>query len=394
MPLFNYDAIDSKGKKRSGTIEADNEPAAKELLRKQGTMVAMISSKGKVSSRQNFNTEQLATFTMQLSQLVDAGVPLYEALLVIEEQSRCHSYHRIVLSLCEQVKSGTPLSEAMGHYPQSFDRLYCTMAYAGESAGALALVLDKLSLFLIKRNKLKKQLATALIYPAILASFSLLLILLLLTFVVPSIEGLFVGRELNSITYGVIAVSHFFQHYWWLYIPLVAGSITYLFIKGRTPKGRLWLQRRLLAIPVVRNLIIEAAVARFCRTMGTLQLGGVAMIDSLRIARRVINNATIEADIANAEARVIEGSSLSAELLKSEWIPPMASRMIAVGEEAGALTTMFNKIADLYEDEVEKTLDRVMGLAQPVILVVMGSIIGIILLAILLPLTDVNSFTM
>ncbi len=393
MPLYQYQAIDSFGKKKSGVIEGMNESEVKDKLRHQGLMLMKLEPKVGVSRRQNLVGEDLITFTMQLAQLVGAGVPLYESLLAIEEQYRGERFHRIILSLCEQVKSGKPLSEAMALYPESFDKLYCTMIRAGESAGALDIVLEKLTSFLSKRNKLKKQITTAMIYPAILGCFSFLIILLLLGFVVPSIEGIFEGRELNTFTAFIINLSHIFQDYWWIYIPVIVGGITLAVWKIRSPAGKLWRERMSLKIPVLRTLAVQASIARFTRTMATLQVGGLTMIESLRIARDVMGNVVLEEEVQKAEEKIVEGSSLSRELGKSKWIPKMVSKMLAVGEEAGNTQKILNKIADIYEDELEKSLERMMALAQPLILVVMGTIIGMILMAILLPLTDISSFT-
>jgi len=392
MPLYQYYSIDASGKKKSGVIEGHNEREVKERLRLQGILVTKLESKSTVSSRQNLTGEHLLTFTIQLSQLVSAGVPLYESLVAIEEQYRGEKFHRVILSLCEQIKGGKPLSEAMAQYPGSFDRLYCSMIKAGESAGALELVLFRLNDFLQKRNKLKKQIITAMIYPAVLGGFSLMIIALLLGFVVPSIEGIFEGRQLNQFTEMVLGASHFLQNYWWIYIPLILGGGVYLFFEFRKPSRKQWVQRQLLKLPMIRTLIVQTALARFCRTMATLQAGGLTMIDSLRISREVMGNVVLEEEIQHAEEQIVEGSSLSAELGRSKWIPKMVSRMVLVGEETGKTEVIFSKVADIYEEELEKTLDRVMALAQPVILIVMGTVIGLVMLAVLLPLTDVSSF--
>lgn len=394
MPLYQYQALDHTGKRKTGLIEAQDEREAKSKLREMGTMVVSVTLKTSVASRQNLKGDNLLAFTHQLSQLVNAGIPLYESLVAIEEQCRAEPYHRIVLSLCEQIKGGTSLSQAMSAYPESFNKLYCSMIMAGESVGVLNVVLDKLTLLLTRQNKLKGEITTALVYPAVLASFSFLIIIMLLTFVVPSIEGIFAERKLNGFTQFVLNVSHVFRGYWWLYLPIAIGAIAFLIYKIRSPAGRIWLERHLLKVPLVRTLMIQTAVARFCRTMGTLQQGGLPMIDSLRISRDVMRNVVLEEDVKKAENRIIEGSSLGYELGKSKYFPALVSRMLIVGEDSGSNVTMLNTIADLYEGEVEKTLSRLMALAQPVILIFMGAIIGSVLLAILLPLTDVSSLSM
>lgn len=394
MPVYSYQALDPAGKKRNGIIEAHNEREAKALLREQSILVTNLTIKTQVARKENLRGEQLLTFTMQLSQLIGARVPLYESLVTLEEQYRGEPFHRVILSLCERIKAGGTLSDAMSSFPDSFDKLYRSMIASGESVGALDIVLERLCHLLNKQMKLRSQISTAMIYPAILAAFSLLIIGVLLGFVVPSIEGIFADRPLNGFTTFVLGVSRFAREWWWLYIPIIGGLITYAVMKLRSPVGKLWLERTLLRIPYIKTLVVEAAVARFCRTMGTLQEGGLPIIDSMRNAREVMGNVVLEEEVKQAEARIVEGSSLSAELIKSKYIPTIVPRMLSVGEESGNLVVMLNKLADMYEDELEKTLNRVMALAQPVILILMGTVIGTILMAILLPLTDVSSLTM
>ena len=393
MALYQYQALDSTGKKRVGFIESMDEAEAKSRLREQGLMVSQLSTKVSVSSKQNLKGEVLQMFTLQLSQLVNAGVPLYQSLSSIEEQYRGEPYHRVILSLCDQLKAGKSLSEALASYPNSFDKLYCSMITAGESAGALDVVLEKLSTLLTKRNKISGQITTAMIYPAVLGSVALLLIGGLVGFVVPSMEKLFEGRELNGFTQAVFSLSHFVTDYWWLYLPVVVVAVWLIRAQLKSEKGQMWLQRTLIQIPVIKTLIIQTAVARFCRTMGTLQIGGLTMIESLRLAREVVGNVVIEKEIHDAESKIIEGSSLSAELMHSQVIPKMVSRMLAVGEESGTMVLMMNKIADIYEDNIEKTIERIMGFAQPAILILMALVILPILLAVILPMTDLSAFS-
>lgn len=393
MAIYHYQALDLKGKKIKGHIEAHSEKEAKDLLREQGSMLTKLEQKAKTTSKQQLKGENLVAFTVQLAQLVGAGIPLYESLVAIEEQYRQEPFHHIILRLGEQIKAGNSLSNAMGEYPESFDRLYRAMILAGESSGHQDVILEKLSQLLKKQMKLKKQIVTAMIYPGILASFSFLIILLLLGFVVPSIEGMFQDRKLNGLTAFVMNVSHFFRDYWWFYIPTIAISIAVFYKNIKSPKGKLFIEKKLIKLPLLKTLIVQTALARFCRTMGTLSQGGLTMIDSLQIARGVMHNVVLEEEVRKAEVKIIEGSSLSAEFSKSELIPLLVSRMLSVGEESGSTIAMCHKIADMYEEEIEKTLDRLMALAQPAILIIMGTIIGFVLIAIMMPLTDVSSFS-
>lgn len=394
MPLYSYQGIDQEKKKRKGFIDALSLPDAKQKLREQGVMLIEIQEKKNTGKKENLSGEKLVGFTVQLSNLVSAGVPIYQSLMALEEQYRGEAFDRVLLSLCEKIKAGTPLSEAMADFPGTFDGLYCSMIAAGESAGAIDVILIKLSELLTKQDKLKKDIITAMIYPSILASFSFLVIVMLMGFVVPSIESIFSQKQLNNFTAFVIGTSHFLRDWWWVYIPAVGGVVGWLVYFLRTEKGKLILERILLKTPIVRTMMIEASVARFCRTMGTLLNGGLAMIDSLRISRAVMQNITLENDVRRAEMKIVEGSSLSYELAKSRLIPRMVSKMLAIGEESGTTINMMNKIAEMYEQNLEKSIKRFMALTEPAILLIMGTIIGSVLLAILLPLTDTKALSM
>jgi general secretion pathway protein F/type IV pilus assembly protein PilC len=394
MPLYDYQAIDSKGKKVKGLIDGNSENDAKRKLREQGIMVTKLNIKKKMSSRENLKGEKLVLFTIQLSQLVGSGVPLYESLTALEDLYRKESFHRIILSLCERIKGGASLSEAMSEFPGSFSKLYCSMITAGESSGSLSDVLIRLSDYLMKQDKMKKEIQTALIYPAILGCFALVVISVMLGFVIPSVQGIFSEQKLNSYTEFVLNVSFVFRNYWWVYLPIIILSIGYLVYYMRTPGGKIKIEKIAMRIPIINTLLVEAAMARFCRTMGTLQKGGLTILDSLHISREVMGNAILEAEMKSAETKIMEGSSLSVELNRSRWIPSLVSRMIAVSEESGSSSEMLYKIADMYEEHLDRTLNRILALAQPVILMVMGLIIGSILLAVLFPLTDISSFSL
>lgn len=397
MALFRYRYIDFKGKKRAGLLDAESLIEAKEKLRAQKIAVFSLVLRGKGAKsfgrqKGQIPQEHLITFTTQLSQLLIAGMPLYESLLSLEEQYRNEAFHSIILSLSEQIKKGTPLSTAMACYPESFNTLYCAMMMAGESVGALDMALEKLAALLMKQRKLKKQLTTALLYPLVLFVFSLLVSLLLMTCVIPSLEGLFEDRPVNKFTQLVMGMSHFLIHGWPIYLPLIGGCVAIAIYFFSSAKGKRLFQKRLLSLPILAPLLVQTAMARFSRTMGTLLQGGVSIIRALQIARVVMQSPLLEEVIIQAEGKIVEGSLLSHELKKSPLIPSLVPRLLAIGEEGGSAPLMFHKIADLYEDEVEKTLSRITTLAQPVILVIMGAIVGLIMLAVLLPLTDVNAF--
>jgi general secretion pathway protein F len=388
MVIYRYQAIDRAGKKQAGIVEAASDKEAKQRLRDEGLMVVDLTVKKGKWSKENMKGDVLVAFTVQLSQLLNAGIPLYECLQTMEEQYRGEKYHRVLVSLSNQIREGSSLSKAMESFPGTFNRLYCAMVSAGEAVGALNIVLVKLADLLTKQQNLRSQIVTAMIYPGILAGFCFLVIGVLMGFVVPSIEGMFEGKTLNAFTEAVLGLSRFLRGYWAIYVPLIIVTITGTVFYLRTPKGKENWQRLMLKLPFIRRLTIETATARFCRTLGTLQEGGLPLIDSLRIARETMGNVVLEQDIRNAEEKIISGSTLSVELIKTGMMPAMASRMLSAGESSGTMVPMLNRIADMYENELEKTLTRLVTLAQPVILIFMGGLIGVVMVAILLPMSQ------
>lgn len=388
-----YRYINREGKKRSGVVEASSLEEAKQRLSSSGTyVISMYPKRSFRKKRIALKEAQLALLTSQLAHLLNAGIPLYESLLSLCEQYAQEAFLPILTALCEEIKRGSSLAEALERSSAKFSRLYISMVRAGEAAGSLAITLERLAQLLSKQSRLKKQLLTALLYPMILLGFSSLLIVILLTYVVPSLEALFCDMHVNRFTRAVFGLSHFIKQTIWFTLPLFSLSVAALVYYLRQAKGRLLIHKALLKMPLVKTVVIHAACARFCRTMGTLLEGGVSIISALQTARGVMKQPILEKSIENAEKRIIEGSLLSIELGKASWMPPLVPRMLAIGEEGGTMAVMLGKVADLYEDEVEKLLTRLANLAQPVILLFLGAVVGLIMLAILLPLTDVSGF--
>lgn len=393
MPLYRYQALDARGKKKSGLLDASSELDAKERLRGQGLMVKQLVVRKEGSGRENLSGDALIVFSIQLSQLLQAGIPLYESLMTIEEQSRGTASHRVLVSLSTQIKEGSSLSRAMSSFPKSFNSLYCSMIAAGESVGALPQVLQQIVLLLGKQQALRTQIVTAMLYPGILAGFCLIIIGVLLGFVIPSIEGMFEGRELNGFTSAVFATSHVVREYG-IFLAVALGLLVGLSIYAlRKPNVNRRFQKLILSLPFFGTLSKYTATARFSRTLTTLLDGSMPMIEALATARKTVGNAILEEDLQQVEEKILSGSTLGAELVKLTWIPPMASRMIAAGEVAGSTVAMLKKVAEMYEQEVEKRLTRMMTLAQPAILLLMGGIIGIVMIAILLPMSQAANFT-
>ncbi len=392
MPLFRYKALAETGRKVSGVIDADSQAVAKERLRKQKVMVTAINLLKNNKNEIGLDRNLLLSFTKELGQLLRAGLPVYESLLTLEEKYRRHKSHSLFLDLCDRLKSGSSLSAALKQYPKTFDEIYLSMVSSAEQSGSLAQIFDQLSTLINKQQKLRKQLTSALIYPAFLGTFCFIVIFSLLLFVVPSMRDLFEGRPLHPITHIVLALSTFVNKAWpFLFFgALLMGVSAFTFF--RHPQGRLLVERGLLKLPLVKTLMIQASLIRFCRSLSVLLLGGVPLITSLSLSRKVMKQALLEEVIEKAEKRIGEGKKLSDELKSSPLIPSLVTRMLSLAEETGKMVPMLQNIADIYDEEMESHLTQMTALLQPMILLLLGGIVGLILLSVLLPLTDVSSF--
>lgn len=390
MPIFRYKAISEIGKKLRGIIDADSLSLAKEKLRQENLLVTKIFP---IEKQQKIilTPSLLLAFTRELKQLLKAGLPLYECLLTIEEKYRKSHSHPLFLDLCDRLKTGTLLSSALRYHTQSFDGVYLSMVQAGERSGSLPWVFEQLYLLIERQEKLKKQLVGALAYPAFLGCFCFFVIIGLLLFIIPSMQQLFEGRHLHPLTQIVISLSEFFQNSLFYLGTAFCGTVIGSFVFFKRGKGKIFFKRFLQKLPIVKTLFIQAALIRFCRSCSTLLFGGVPLISSLKISRQVMKHPLLEKTVAQAEIRIMEGNSLSEELQKSPHIPSLMKRMLAMAEQTGQLPDIFKSLSDIYDQELERNLNYVTTFLQPVLLLILGGIIGLVILSILLPLTDVSS---
>jgi general secretion pathway protein F len=392
MPLFHYRAVTGEGKKISGFVDADSLEVAKEKLRKQKVLVTSLAFRGLQTKEIQLTPALLLAFTRDLGQLLRAGLPVYESLMTIEEKYRRHKIHPLFLDLCDHLKNGSSLSSALKKYPKSFDAVYLSMVQAAEQTSSLAFIFDQLSLLISKQQKLKKQVISALTYPALLGCFCLFVLLSLFFFVVPTFKELFEGRSLHPLTEVVISISSFLTVHWQRLLFGLAAACMAIFLFLRQEKGKLFLQHTFLKMPFFKSVIIQSALIRFCRSLSLLLKGGVPFIDALALSRRVMKQLLLEKIIERAEKRIVEGEKLSEELKKDPLIPNLVTRMLAIAEETGKMAPMLGNIADIYDEELEKNLNQLTTLLQPILLLFLGGIVGLVLLSVLLPLTDVGSF--
>ncbi len=392
MSLFRYRALATTGKKVSGIIDADSYSVAKERLRKQQILVTHLAEIEKNSKEAVLDPTHLRAFTRDLGQLLRAGLPVYESLLTIEEKYRHHQAHALFLDLCDHLKNGSSLSSALKKYPKSFDPVYLSMVQAAEQTSSLVEIFDQLSLLIARQQKLKKQIVSALTYPAFLGGFCLLVIFSLLFFVIPTLQELFEGRTLHPLTQAVLTVSRVVNEQGVILVACLGLTVFLLVFALRSDQGKIVLQTAFLKVPFFKTVLIQSALIRFCRALSILLNGGVPLLDALSLARRVMKQKLMEQVIAGAEKKIAEGETLSSELKNSPLIPNLVIRMLAIAEETGKMAPMLQNIADIYDEELEKNLTQMTTLIQPLVLLILGAVVGVVLLSVLLPLTDVSSF--
>ncbi len=391
MPLFKYQVIDNNSRKTFGVMKGDSKEEVTRILKKQGFFIVSLAET-KLSGESKFDKQLLISFTRDLSQLLKASLPLYESLLEVEEKYKNHKAHPILVNICEGVRKGERLSKILNSYPKVFDKVYISMVMAGEEVGEIDRVFFELTQLLTRQDKLKKQIGSALLYPSFLLSFCFVVIIALLFFLIPSMEQLFEGREVEGMTKFVLNTSLFCrQHVIAIFLNLITLMIApFFFIK--VEKFKKFICLTLLQIPIIKTMIVQSVIARFSRTLGVLLMSSVSFIEALNLSKKVMNHPVFEDLMAKAEHSVLKGEKFSKELASSRYFPPLVSRMIAIAEEAGTMSSMLINLADIYEGELDKSLTRFTSMLQPVILLVLAIIVGVVIMSILLPLTDVGSF--
>lgn len=392
MPLFRYEAIGPQGKSLASVIDADSLSAAKDKLRKQNIFVVSLTPLSSRKKSLKLSSAMLLSFTRELSQLLHAGLPLYESLITIEEKYRKSKVHPLFLDLCDHLKSGALFSSILKRYPTSFGPIYLAMIQIGEKSGNLSFATSCLYQLLTKQQKLKKQLIAALTYPALLGAFCFCIVCGLLFFMVPTMQDLFEGRALHPMTAAVLGLSQWLtKNRFVLGFGLLSGiaSLTYCL---KTERLRQFLEKISLKIPYLKTLILDSNWARFFQVAGLLLKGGIPLVDALRLSMEVLTSSYLKGVMKRAESGILEGKRLSDLLKDVPHVPPVVARMFALAEETGKMDDAFKSLAEIYEEELEKHLLQLTTYLQPALLILLGAIVGVVILSILLPLTDVSSF--
>lgn len=407
MPVFQYEAMDNNGMEVKDTIEAPTEAEAQSMIRDQGYFVtkiaekrakkkkAKVEQKGKTGPKKKrgfsfgkVKGKHLCTFTRQLSTLQDAGLPILRSLKILEGQSKPGPLKNSLMGVIEDIESGSTLSEAMAKQPKAFDNLYCNMVKAGEAGGALEVILQRLAEFKERAQSLKRKVQGAMIYPIAVITVATLIVAGIMIYIIPKFKEIFEGfnTELPAMTMQLIAISDWVSKYWYL-IP-AAPIAFYLLIKiiKKNKTGEYIIDRIALKIPLLGKILNKTAVARTSRTLGTLIASGVPILEAIIIARDTAGNAVFRRAFDKIYAAIREGEPIAVPLKESRIVDDMVVNMVDVGEETGALDTMLYKVADVYDEEVTVLVEALVNLLEPIMVVVLGLIVGFIVIALFLPL--------
>jgi general secretion pathway protein F len=405
MPIYAYTGLTSQGRAVTGVIDADSPKTARVSLRRtgifptavqeehsqQGTTTHASSSLGS-RGFDRISAQELALLTRQFATLIRAGLPLIECLGTLIDQVEQTRLKRVLTHVRQQVREGRTLADALQVHPRVFSGIYVNMVRAGEESGTLEAVLARLADYSESQARLLRTVQSALTYPVIMIVVSLAILVFLLTYVVPQVTRIFTesGRALPLATRILLGCSSFFANYWWSMLLVLAIGALIAVRVTRTPKGRAWYDRTLLRLPGVGRLFQRVNVARFARTLSTLLASGVPILTALSIVTHLLNNSVLRRAVEDARASVQEGESLAAPLRRSGLFPALLTQMVAVGERSGELESMLARAADAYDEEVTVALSRLTTLLEPLTILLMGGVILFIVLAILLPIFDLN----
>ena len=399
MAMFKYEYRTAAGETRNGQIEAPDQNSAKQRLREMKISPTSINeSKGGLGFKMptpaflkpSVSTKDLVIFTRQFATMIDSGLPLVQCLDILSKQTENPTLREQLLTVKEKVESGSTFGDALKGYPDTFDDLYVNLIAAGEVGGMLDTIMNRLAAYLEKNEKLVRQVKGAMTYPIVVMVVATIVVAILLLKVVPQFEGMFAdfGAALPAPTLFVISISKFLQSYFMMIV--VALTVIFFGVQRfyKTEVGRRTLDKVMLVLPVFGDLLRKVAVARFCRTLGTMISSGVPILEALGICSRTAGNRVIELAIQKASQSIAEGRTISDPLMESKIFPQMVCQMISVGETTGALDTMLTKIADFYEDETDQAVEALTSMMEPMIMAFLGVVVGGLVIAMYMPIFE------
>ena len=402
MPVYEYKGVTSKGKQVSGVQDGEGLKAVRAKLKRDGIVVLDIHEGGERRIRgsrefrlvsRRVRLGDLANATRQLATLLSSGLPLMDALTVLVEQEEAPALKSALSSLRDAVREGASLADALMSNPKVFSQLYMNMVSSGEASGTLEITLDRLADFLDEQVRFRGRFAAALAYPALMTVIGVGVLFFLFAFVMPRVVGMFedMKQQLPFITLALLWVVKFLSTLWWVILIVLGGGVYYVRRYIATPAGKAWLDARLLRLPVFGGLVRMIAISRFTRTLGTLLQSGVPTLTALDIVKSVVGNTVLADAIHKARENVREGEPIADPLRRSGLFPPVVVQMVAVGEKSGELEKMLLKISDSFDRTVETRITALMSLLEPVIILVMGLVVGFIVVAILLPILQMST---
>lgn len=393
---FKWKGINRKGSKVSGELQGETPNEIKAELRKQGVNVTNVQKKSKsiFSFGNKISPMDIAVISRQIATMLNAGVPLVQSLNLIAKSNEKAPLRELMSAISNEVSSGTPFSQTLRGHPKHFDDLYCDLVDAGEQSGALDTIYDRISIYKEKSEALKSKIKKAMFYPAAVLAVAGIVTLLLLLFVIPQFQDIFegFGAELPAFTLFVLSISELVQNYWYMIVALVIVSV-YLFKKAhlKSQKVRDNTDKFILKIPVISTILDKAAVARFARTLSTTFAAGIPLVDALVSAAGASGNYVYRTAINNVRIEVMAGMQMNVAMKTTDVFPDMVSQMVMIGEESGDLDGMLSKVADIYEQQVDDAVDALTSLLEPMIMVVLGVVVGGLIVAMYLPIFQLGS---
>ena len=396
LPVWKWAGKTRQGEARTGAMEAGDEAAVRARLAQMGIEPTRVrrsigNIEIKIPGMGGVTTKDILVFTRQFSVMIDAGLPLVQALDIIGTQSDNPAFSKVLLAVKSRVESGSTFADALAEHPKAFDELFVQLVRAGEIGGILDTILQRLGAYIEKNEKLARRVKGAMVYPAIVLVVAVGVFIVLLAFVTPTFEKMFkdFGGAMPVPTQFLINLSHTLRNYWYVFVGIPVGLAVAFRATLQNKKGREAWDAFILKTPVFGPVIRKVAVARFTRTLGTMLSSGVPILDALEVVARSAGNRTIEAAILYVRARISEGKNIAQPLTETKVFPPMVVQMIGVGEATGAMDAMLNKIADFYDDEVDVAVAALTSMIEPVMMVFLGGMVGGFLVAMYLPIFSI-----
>ncbi len=401
MPTYKYSARDQEGKNVAGRISAENESVIVAELRKRNLIILEVSEEkesvfkkaSKPGKGKRVKPEDLVIFTRQFATMVDAGIPILQSLEALSEQTPNITFKAALVTIRDDIQTGSSLSSAFAKHSKIFDQLYVNMIRVGESGGVLTSILERVAMYLEKSERLRQKVQGAMIYPAVVVSMAILITVGLLVKVVPTFSQIYssLGQKLPAMTQMLIDFSNLLQHD---LLFIVAAGFAVVFLVNaykKTPAGHIQIDTMLLRLPIFGELICKVCVSRFCRTFATLTQSGVPILESLDIVGKTCGNRVIEILVDEIKVSVKEGESIAVPLSKSTIFPLMVTRMIAIGEKSGKLEKMLSKVAEFYDEQVDTAVEGLTKLIEPLIIGFLGIVVGFIVIALFLPILNMTA---